>query len=252
MLVPVLESKLADFLKSGKDWERKPTTVPGVFVLKLPPFRGSPTRLAVELNPVDEAGRPTRKRGVLVRSSEELEAGATIFLHSLPKLATALEEEGFDPLSLDGLIASSRTKIEQATKPLPKQLQVANQRWDTVPKMFFGGSRLQLDRLVHSGADIVTSPEPSWRALYYQYLVPKNQVKEIGVSTVRVESRKSLKDIVCDCPVCGSDLLAKSFSERPKTQFVNLLTIHNNNIMWRKVEQLRCGGHQGSRQAEAT
>jgi len=67
-----LESRLAEFLKSGKDWERRPTTVAGVFVLKLPPFRGSPTRLAVELNPVDEGGRPTRKRGVLVRSSGEL------------------------------------------------------------------------------------------------------------------------------------------------------------------------------------
>jgi hypothetical protein len=66
-----LESKLADFLKSGKDWERKPTTVSGVFVLKMPPFRGSPARLAVELNPVD-GGRPTKKRGVLLRSSEEL------------------------------------------------------------------------------------------------------------------------------------------------------------------------------------
>lgn len=67
-----MESKLADFLKSGKDWERKPTTVSGVFVLKMPPFRGSPARLAVELNPVDDAGRPTKKRGVLLRSSEEL------------------------------------------------------------------------------------------------------------------------------------------------------------------------------------
>ncbi len=67
-----LESRLGDFLKSGKDWERKPTSVLGVFVLKLPPFRGSPARLSVELNPVDSSGRPTRKRGVLVRSSEEL------------------------------------------------------------------------------------------------------------------------------------------------------------------------------------
>jgi len=67
-----LEAKLAEFLKSGKDWERKPTSVPGVFVLKMPPFKGSPTRLSVELNPVDEAGRPTRKRGVLLRSSTEL------------------------------------------------------------------------------------------------------------------------------------------------------------------------------------
>ncbi len=67
-----MESRLAEFLKSGKDWERKPTTVPGVFVLRMPPFRGSPTRLAVELNPVDEAGRPIKKRGILLRSSGEL------------------------------------------------------------------------------------------------------------------------------------------------------------------------------------
>jgi hypothetical protein len=67
-----LESKLAEFLKSGKDWERKPTSLRGVFVLKMPPFRGIPARLAVELNPVDDAGRPTKKRGVLLRSSEEL------------------------------------------------------------------------------------------------------------------------------------------------------------------------------------
>ncbi len=64
-----MESRLADFLKSGKDWERKATSVPGVFILKMPPYRGAPTRLAVELNPVDEAGRPTKKRGVLLRSS---------------------------------------------------------------------------------------------------------------------------------------------------------------------------------------
>lgn len=67
-----MESKLAEFLKSGKDWERKPTTVPGVFVLKMPPFKGSPARLSVELNPVDEVGKPTKKRGVLLRSSAEL------------------------------------------------------------------------------------------------------------------------------------------------------------------------------------
>ena len=67
-----MESRLADFLKSGKDWERKPTTVPGVFVLKMPPFRGIPARLAVELNPVDDVGRPTKRRGVILRSSEEL------------------------------------------------------------------------------------------------------------------------------------------------------------------------------------
>jgi len=63
---------LADFLRAGKDWERKPTSVQGVFVLRMPIFKGRPVRLAVELNPVDEAGRPTRKRGIIIRSSTEL------------------------------------------------------------------------------------------------------------------------------------------------------------------------------------
>ena len=68
----IVESKLSEFLKNGKDWERKATSIPGVFILKMPPYRGAPTRLAVELNPTDAEGRPTKKRGVLLRSSEEL------------------------------------------------------------------------------------------------------------------------------------------------------------------------------------
>ena len=67
-----MEEKLGELLKSGKDWERKATSVAGVFVLRMPPFRGSPARLAVELNPVDEYGRPTKKRGIILRSSEDL------------------------------------------------------------------------------------------------------------------------------------------------------------------------------------
>jgi len=68
-----MEKKLSEFLKSGKDWSRMRTSIPGVFVLKMPPFRSSPARLAVELNPVDEGGMPTKKRGLLVRSAKELE-----------------------------------------------------------------------------------------------------------------------------------------------------------------------------------
>lgn len=67
-----LEAKLSEFLNSGKDWERKVTSMSGVFVLKMPAYKSAPTRLAVELNPVDSEGRPTKKRGVIVRSSKEL------------------------------------------------------------------------------------------------------------------------------------------------------------------------------------
>ena len=67
------EDKLGDFLKNGKDWARLKTTVPGVFVLKLPIYKSAPTRLAVELNPVNEIGNPKKRRGLVLRSSNELE-----------------------------------------------------------------------------------------------------------------------------------------------------------------------------------
>ena len=67
------EEKLVNFFKTGKDWSRLATSVPGVFVLKLPTYRRSPTRLAVELNPVDEGGRPKKRRGLVLRSSTDLD-----------------------------------------------------------------------------------------------------------------------------------------------------------------------------------
>jgi len=74
-----LEEKLKSFLKTGSDWARLKTSVPGVFVLKLPPFRGSPARLAVELNPVDDSGNPTRRRGLILRNFEELSQYKQLF-----------------------------------------------------------------------------------------------------------------------------------------------------------------------------
>ncbi len=67
------DEKLQEFLRNGKDWERRATTVPGIFVLRLPADSRRPASLAVELNPVDELGKPTKKRGLVLRSSGELE-----------------------------------------------------------------------------------------------------------------------------------------------------------------------------------
>jgi len=74
-----LEEKLRSFLKTGVDWARLKTSFPGVFVLKLPPFRGNPARLAVELNPVDDAGNPTKRGGLILRDEGELEEYERIF-----------------------------------------------------------------------------------------------------------------------------------------------------------------------------
>jgi hypothetical protein len=67
------EDKLAEFLETGKDWGKVKTTVPGVFVLKMPAYKSSPTRLAVEVNPVDAGGNPMKRRGLYIRDVEELE-----------------------------------------------------------------------------------------------------------------------------------------------------------------------------------
>jgi len=86
------EEKLAEFLKTGKDWSRLRTTVPGVFVLKLPAYKGSPSRLAVELNPVGEDGSPKKRRGLVLRSAAELEEFKELFQYDkLSKLMGIIE-----------------------------------------------------------------------------------------------------------------------------------------------------------------
>jgi hypothetical protein len=86
------EEKLVDFLKTGKDWSRLRTSVLGVFVLKLPAYKRSPTRLAVELNPVDEGGKPRKRRGFILRSRAELEDFKELFQYEkLSKLLNVLD-----------------------------------------------------------------------------------------------------------------------------------------------------------------
>ncbi|KXA99873.1 hypothetical protein AKJ47_01140 [candidate division MSBL1 archaeon SCGC-AAA261G05] len=87
MVEEKLEKSLSEFLENGDDWERKPTSVRGVFVLKLPKYKGSPPRLAAEVNPVDSRGNPTKKRGLLIRNPVELK-----------KFRDLIKEEGLDGL----------------------------------------------------------------------------------------------------------------------------------------------------------
>ena len=78
-MIKLSEEKLASFLKTGADWARMKTTLPGLFVLKLPPYKTLPSRLAVELNPVDHSGNPMKKRGLVVRSDEEFQEYLKVF-----------------------------------------------------------------------------------------------------------------------------------------------------------------------------
>ncbi|MGI0047827.1 MAG: hypothetical protein ACREBB_11680 [Nitrosotalea sp.] len=82
------EDKISSFLNTGPDWGRLKTTIPGVFLLRMPAYKNIPTRLAVELNPVDERGAPTKKRGLVLRSKRELEQYKEIF--QFDKIASLL------------------------------------------------------------------------------------------------------------------------------------------------------------------
>jgi hypothetical protein len=68
-----LEESLRKVLQTGKDWQRIPVKgAPGIFVLKAPAARGRPASLLVEINPVGADGVPTKRRGLILRSLEEL------------------------------------------------------------------------------------------------------------------------------------------------------------------------------------
>ena len=87
-----LEQRLRDFLRSGGDWERSRTSIPGVFVVKLPGRGPRGAELALEINPVDGQGQPRKKRGYMVRGKAELEELSRILSDSrLARLAEALE-----------------------------------------------------------------------------------------------------------------------------------------------------------------
>ena len=88
-----LIQSLRRFLENGKEWERKPTSAPGIFIMKLPGYRKGSSKLAVEINPVDAYGNPTKKRGVLIRTSAELENYRKIITSDkLDSLLEALEQ----------------------------------------------------------------------------------------------------------------------------------------------------------------
>lgn len=75
-----MEEQLRDMLRHGRKFERTRTSVPGVFVRKIPQSRDGPAHLAVEINPVDESGYPIHKIGVIIRSQNDLDAVRAILL----------------------------------------------------------------------------------------------------------------------------------------------------------------------------
>ena len=89
----MVDERLSQFLKEGKDWEKKATSISGVFLIKLPEYRGRPAFIGMEINPVDTSGTATKKRGILIKSSFELEQISNILTNTkIVQLAKSIDE----------------------------------------------------------------------------------------------------------------------------------------------------------------
>jgi len=94
MTKETVDNRLTDFLKEGKDWERKQTNVPGVFLLKLPVFKSRPACIAIEIDAMGQrGGGGNRRRGLIVRTKEDIEQLSKILNNDkVVELASALEK----------------------------------------------------------------------------------------------------------------------------------------------------------------
>ena len=79
------DQRLVQFPNEGRDCEKKATSIPGIFLLRLPKLKSTAPSLAIEINSVGESGCPTKKRGVVIRSSSELEEITKLLLN--PKIS---------------------------------------------------------------------------------------------------------------------------------------------------------------------
>jgi hypothetical protein len=73
--------RLKQFLNEGRNWERKATNIPSVFLFRVAGSKGRPASLAIEINPVDTYGSITKKRGVVIRSASELDVISRLLSH---------------------------------------------------------------------------------------------------------------------------------------------------------------------------
>lgn len=67
-----LEEKIKQVVKESHDWEKIPTSIKGIFLVKVPGRGDKGPTVLIELNPVDENGTPTKRRGLYIKSFNEL------------------------------------------------------------------------------------------------------------------------------------------------------------------------------------
>lgn len=73
-----LREQLEKYAKKLKDWEKVKTSIKGVSIVKLPSKSGV-TKLALEINPVDEENKPLKRKPLFITNKEQWLAFQEIF-----------------------------------------------------------------------------------------------------------------------------------------------------------------------------
>jgi len=110
MSVKQKDNRLTEFLENGKDWERKQTNIPGVFLIRLPQFRSRPACIGVELDILNRGGVSNRRRGIILRTSSELQQLKEIITNEkLLELTSSIEK--VNPMQQPNTVANLDSEI---------------------------------------------------------------------------------------------------------------------------------------------
>jgi hypothetical protein len=71
-----LASSIEKSLSNAAEWEKKKTSIPGIFLVRLP---GEKLRVMLEFNPPDESGGPSKRKGLYFGDRATVEAARTAF-----------------------------------------------------------------------------------------------------------------------------------------------------------------------------
>ncbi|SRR6266540_818203 len=106
-----IDDRLTNFLQNGKDWERKQTNIPGVFLIRLPPFRSRPACLGVELDVLNRGGGGgNRRRGIIIRTKEEIQQLSNIITNDkLIELTSGIEK--VNPAQAAGTVSNVDSEV---------------------------------------------------------------------------------------------------------------------------------------------
>lgn len=79
---------------TSKDWTKKRTSIPGVFIVYMPKKEGQEVRpLGIEFNPADENGNPTKRRGIYLGSTDLAAMKVAVENPKLAELVAHIESE---------------------------------------------------------------------------------------------------------------------------------------------------------------